>query len=66
MTTTTYHRIKALLMEQRRQISNSPKAAAQLLDELGIRDLLVQVSPKNNTIGKTVAPKTAHKKSVAK
>ena len=45
MTTTAYKRIKALLIEQRRQVTRSPKAASQLITDLGIRDILVEEPP---------------------
>ena len=63
MTTTAYKRIKALLIEQRRQVTRSPKAASQLITDLGIRDILVEEPPpKKKAAAKLAAPK----KSAAK
>lgn len=63
MTTTAYNRIKALLIEQRRQVTRSPKAASQLITDLGIRDILVEApSPKAAPKKKAATTKAASKK----
>lgn len=68
MTASAYKRIKAMLLEQKRLVTNSPEAAAQLLTDLGIRDFLVDVSSeeKETTKKKAVAEKATHPKTATK
>ena len=61
MTKTAYNRIKALLIEQRRQVTSSPKAASQLITDLGIRDILIEAPTKKAAVKKTTPKKTAAK-----
>ncbi|QHS61000.1 hypothetical protein [Chitinophaga agri] len=60
MTTSSYNRIRALLIEQKRQVTDSSEAAAKLITDLGIRDILVNASTK-----KAAPQKAAPKKTVA-
>lgn len=63
MTDATYQIICNALIEQRKRVSQSPEEAAKLIDDLGIRHLLIPMDP--NTRKKTVSRK-ATRKSVSK
>lgn len=60
MTDATYQILCNALIEQRKRVSESREEAAKLLDELGIRHLLIPIS------GKKTASKKATKKSASK
>jgi hypothetical protein len=62
MTTSAYNRIKALLIEQKRQVTGSSEAASQLITDLGIRDILVNASASKAAPKKAAAKKAAPKK----
>ncbi len=79
MTTLAFKRIKAALVAQRSAIAHSPKAASRLINELGIRDILVEgaanknkkTSPRKIAVdtkrpyGKPAAIKATHKNVAA-
>lgn len=56
MTVVAYNRIKAALKAQRDRITHSPEAAAQLITDLGIRDILID---------KNISKKPVRKKTLA-
>lgn len=67
MTINAYNRVKALLIDQRRQIIHSPKVASQLITDLGIRDILIEVPiPKTASQKKVTTKKTASRKAAGK
>lgn len=41
MTNTSYHIIRKALIDQRNRVAHSPKEATKLIDDLGIRHILV-------------------------
>lgn len=62
MTISAYNRIKALLIEQRRQVTSSSEAASQLITDLGIRDILISVPVRKAAPEKAAGKKAAPKK----
>ncbi len=61
MTVIAFNRIKAALVAQRNLIARSPEAAKNLINDLGIRDILVELPPR-----KTTPVTSSPKKRVAK
>lgn len=76
MTNTSYHIIRKALIDQRNRVAHSPEEATKLIDDLGIRHILITNVDENVTSKQSVkkfAPKkepvakrTVTKKSVAK
>lgn len=65
MTNSSYHIIRKALIDQRNLVARSPEAAARLIDDLGIRSLLIKNEDSCNT-PVAVAKRTAIKKAAAK
>ncbi|NLR80220.1 hypothetical protein [Chitinophaga eiseniae] len=66
MTISAYNRIRALLIEQRRQVTSSSEVASQLITDLGIRDILVNVPATKAAPEKAGGKKAAPKKVVVR
>jgi hypothetical protein len=45
MTITSYNRLKAALIQQRREVTASPQAASRFIDDLGLRDVVIISNP---------------------
>jgi hypothetical protein len=67
MTITSYKRLKAALIKQRREVTASPKAASRFIDDLGLRDIVVTANPpaKKAAPKKIAARKPAAKKATS-
>lgn len=76
MTNTSYHIIRKALIDQRNRVAHSPEEATKLIDDLGIRHILIASVDENVTSKKSIrkfapkkqlgAKKNAAKKMVAK
>ncbi|UYQ91382.1 hypothetical protein MKQ68_14910 [Chitinophaga horti] len=67
MTDTSYKRLKAALVQQRRDVTASKKAASRFIDDLGLRDIMVAPkSPEKSSTGKSAASKSTAKKAAGK
>ena len=64
MTTASYHIIRKALIDQRNLVAQSPEEATKLIDDLGIRSILITDGDGNKTT-KPVAKKAATKKNAA-
>jgi hypothetical protein len=67
MTATSYKRLKAALIQQRREVTASPQAASRFIDDLGLRDVVVNANPPTKpALKKAAAHKSAPQKTAGK
>lgn len=63
MTNTSYHIIRKALIDQRIRVAHSPQEATKLIDDLGIRHILI-TDMDENVISKSSVKKFAPKKQL--
>jgi hypothetical protein len=66
MTNTSYHIIRKALIDQRNRVAHSPQEATKLIDDLGIRHILITDEDGDVTSRPSVTKAAPKKKLAAK